>query len=122
MCLEKATKKGINDLPEYGVYYKVLEEGGRSIHKGFQYPKKGRVDIPVRLQMMRTKNNKCINWAAGGHFFRNMKDALRIQRYGYMRLLAIFRIHRKDIEYIGETNLGTDRGITVTTSRAYRIK
>uniref|UniRef100_A0A6M3XFW8 Uncharacterized protein n=1 Tax=viral metagenome TaxID=1070528 RepID=A0A6M3XFW8_9ZZZZ len=120
MCIRQPTKKGIDKLPKEGTYYKLLRCNGEARYHDFTYHM-GINHIPQKKQVweLATERQAKSKWKMGGHFYRYRKDAIDEERRGPIsNILAVFRIKRDDIEYIGTTYDIP----TITAHKARRIR
>ena len=105
MCISQPTKKGIAELPKEGTYYKILRRNGEARYKYFTY----RMGVNHILQVKQEWKLATGKWAKlskkmGGHFYCYRKDAIDENRCAPgTYIIAVFRIKREDIEYIGKT-------------------
>ena len=119
MCIKQPTKKGIAELPKEGTYYKILRHNGEAQYQNFTYHM-GINHIPQNKQKWRMANWRSAESQKkmGGHFYRYRKDAIDEKRYAPRHyIIAVFRIKREDIEYIGKTFYVP----TITAHKARRI-
>jgi len=119
MCIRQPTKKGITELAKEGTYYKILRRNGEARYKYFTY-RMGVNHIPQVKQDWRLATGRTAKSSKkmGGHFYRYRKDAIDEKRYAPRHyIIAVFRIKREDIEYIGTTCSVP----TITAHKARRI-